>query len=66
MQISIHKEPSIDKWRIGWRFNAHDAPQYEVAVEKVGATKTYPGMLTKPKNVMYKYIYIYVHPPGKK
>ena len=37
------KNPSIKKWRIGWRFNAQDAPQYEVAVEKVGTTGTYPG-----------------------
>ncbi|CAF4997369.1 unnamed protein product, partial [Rotaria socialis] len=25
-------------------FNTADAPQYEVAVEKVGATGTYPGL----------------------
>ncbi len=42
-QITLNKEPSIKKWRIGWRFNAQDAPQYEVAVEKVGANGTYPG-----------------------
>ncbi len=42
-QVTISKEASIKKWRIGWRFNAQDAPQYEVAVEKVGTTGTYPG-----------------------
>ncbi|CAF1034217.1 unnamed protein product [Rotaria magnacalcarata] len=42
--VSITKDPSVKKWRLGWRFNAADAPQYEVAVEKVGATGTYPGL----------------------
>ncbi|UJR31139.1 hypothetical protein I4U23_018646 [Adineta vaga] len=42
--INLHKDPSIKKWRIGWRFNAQDAPQYEVAVESVGATTAYPGL----------------------
>ncbi|CAF1233028.1 unnamed protein product [Adineta steineri] len=42
--ITISKEPSIKKYRVGWRFNAQDAPQYEVAVEKVGVTGTYPGL----------------------
>ncbi|CAF4982614.1 unnamed protein product, partial [Rotaria socialis] len=42
--VSITKDPSVKKWRLGWRFNTADAPQYEVAVEKVGATGTYPGL----------------------
>ncbi|CAF1431772.1 unnamed protein product, partial [Adineta ricciae] len=42
--ITLNKDPSIKNWRIGWRFNAQDAPQYEVAVESVGATTAYPGL----------------------
>ena len=42
--VTLSKDPAIKKWRIGWRFNAVDAPQYEVAVEKVGTTGTYPGL----------------------
>ncbi|CAF1402787.1 unnamed protein product, partial [Rotaria sordida] len=44
MTITVSKDASIKKWRVGWRFNAQDAPQYEVAVEKVGTTGTYPGL----------------------
>ncbi|UJR15532.1 hypothetical protein I4U23_002471 [Adineta vaga] len=44
LAVTITKDPSIKKWRIGWRYNAQDAPQYEVAVEKVGTTGTYPGL----------------------
>ena len=44
MTITVNKDPTIQKWRIGWRFNAPDAPHYEVAVEKVGTTGTYPGL----------------------
>ncbi|CAF3221829.1 unnamed protein product [Rotaria sp. Silwood2] len=44
MTVTINKDASVKKWRIGWRFNTPDAPHYEVAVEKVGATGTYPGV----------------------
>ncbi|CAF0806671.1 unnamed protein product [Adineta ricciae] len=44
MTVTITKDPSIKKWRIGWRYNAQDAPQYEVGVEKIGVTGTYPGL----------------------
>ena len=43
-QLTISKDPSIKKWRIGWRFNMPDAPQYEVISEKVGASEAYPGI----------------------
>ncbi|CAF0741101.1 unnamed protein product [Adineta steineri] len=42
--ITLNKDPSIKKWRIGWRFDAKDAPQYEVAVQSIGATTAYPGL----------------------
>lgn len=42
-QITLAKDPSVKKWRIGWQFNAAKAPQYEVVVEKVGASGSYPG-----------------------
>ena len=50
MQITVSKDPAIKKWRIGWRFDAPDAPQYEVGVEKVGPTGTYPGMSDKKRS----------------
>lgn len=34
----------MKNWRLGWRFNALEEPQYEIVVEKVGATQTYPGI----------------------
>lgn len=44
IKLTLGKDPSVKKWRIGWQFNAATAPQYEVVVEKVGATGTYPGL----------------------
>ncbi|CAF1498906.1 unnamed protein product [Rotaria sp. Silwood1] len=44
MTVTVSKDESVKKWRIGWRFNTPDAPQYEVVVEKVGTTGTYPGL----------------------
>ncbi|CAF0940658.1 unnamed protein product [Rotaria sordida] len=42
--VTVSKDPSVTKWRMGWRFNAQDAPQFEVVVESVGAKETYPGL----------------------
>ncbi|CAF0906246.1 unnamed protein product [Didymodactylos carnosus] len=41
--IQIRKDPSIKVWRVAWRINEDDSPQYEIGLEKVGAS-TYPGL----------------------
>ncbi|CAF0993491.1 unnamed protein product, partial [Didymodactylos carnosus] len=46
LQIQIRKDPSIKAWRAAWRVNENNSPQYEVGLEKLGAT-TYPGLGVK-------------------
>ncbi|CAM4823264.1 unnamed protein product [Rotaria magnacalcarata] len=42
--VTVNRDPSIKNWRLGWRFNAQEAPQYEVIIEKVGTNQSYPGL----------------------
>ncbi|CAF3434120.1 unnamed protein product [Rotaria socialis] len=42
--VTVNRDPTIKNWRLGWRFNAQEAPQYEVIIEKVGTNQSYPGL----------------------
>ncbi|CAF4585559.1 unnamed protein product, partial [Rotaria socialis] len=44
LTVTVNRDPSIKNWRLGWRFNAQEAPQYEVIIEKVGTNQSYPGL----------------------